>query len=202
MYYSFCSISSCADELFWLEVEAHRSCTWQQQEWAGLLQTPQDQRVVMAPTSLPAGCVAGVHLPRHSQLWHPYPSSASAVEPRCLCCILNAQKSCQYSWLCSVINFTFEYWADTNPLWWFSEVCWTRQRFVVWPVCIAPVIPVVTLFLCSVSSLAHIIRGPFVTCWILCDVKLILLKRHSASSCWCCNLFLLLFPIITVFYNH
>lgn len=96
----------CSDELFQLEAEAHSSCSWHQQEWTGLIQTSQNQRVVVASSSPTGGRMAGVQLPRCSQLWHPDPSSAWAMEPCGLCRILNMQKSCcQCSWLSS--GFTF-----------------------------------------------------------------------------------------------
>lgn len=78
----------CLDELCQSKVETHISFAWQQQKWAGPFQAPQDEWVDVAPSSFPSGWLASVQLPRHSQLRHLHPSSASAVEPRGLCCIL------------------------------------------------------------------------------------------------------------------
>lgn len=68
------------DELLQSRAEPHSSHAWQQQKRAGPLQAPQDQRVVVAPSSLPSGRLVCLRLLHHSRLRHLHPSSPSAVE--------------------------------------------------------------------------------------------------------------------------
>lgn len=80
-----------SDELLQSEVETHVSRARQQSDGADPFQASQDKRLVVAASSFPSGRLASVQLPGRGHLRHLRPSSASAVEPRGLCCILNGE---------------------------------------------------------------------------------------------------------------